>query len=190
MEQSKLPEWQGEHDAHALAIGRVVIAWNEFQEHLSWLFAQISSPDDYQLPLAAWHALDNDRAQREMLRAVAVSKFPKGSKARTEIVWLIEQANQQLSNQRNFGIHTPFEVHTELGQKPVVRATRSGNRRAQAMRDKDALKEFAIYEEQIREMTAFATGLEFVLSPNHVGVIPWPDRPQLQLHVQSRTPKE
>jgi len=98
-------------DTHALAIGRIVIAWNEFQENLGQIFASLFDRADYRSALVAWHALENDRAQREMIRAVAKLKLGSESKAFREINWLLEQANQQLSNQRNFGIHTPLIVH-------------------------------------------------------------------------------
>ena len=58
-------------DAHARAIGNVVTAWNEYQEELGQLFGGLFSRSQWKLALSAWHALENDRAQRAMLMAVA-----------------------------------------------------------------------------------------------------------------------
>jgi hypothetical protein len=183
-------------DAHALAIGRIVIAWNEFQEDLGLIFARLFHRTDYRSALAAWHALENDRAQREMLRAVAKLKLGSESKAFRETNWLLEQAHQQLSNQRNFGIHTPLIVHWDNRDNvppervfSMVPLDMFGNRRAAAMTGKDLLKEFAHYEEQIRKMSSFASLIEVNLSPRRVGPESWPERPQLQFPAPPLNPK-
>ena len=71
------PRWHAQelHDAHALAIGRLVIAWNNFQEQLAELFARLFGKERWDEALAAWQALVNDSAQRDMLVAVARSKL-------------------------------------------------------------------------------------------------------------------
>jgi hypothetical protein len=63
------------HDAHALAIGRLVVAWNGYQENLGELYATLFSRRDWALAMASWHALENDRAQRAMLLATATAKL-------------------------------------------------------------------------------------------------------------------
>jgi hypothetical protein len=77
------PKWHAQdiHDAHALAIGRIAIAWNEFQDHLGELFAILFGQRRYAHALRAWQSLENDRAQRELLRAVALENFGSKQKA-------------------------------------------------------------------------------------------------------------
>src|SRR3954470_20045175 len=77
------PKYHGQDDwdAHALAIGKIVMAWNQYQEMLGEIFAGLFGRRDWRLALAAWHALDNDRAQRSMLDAIANIKFKPTDRA-------------------------------------------------------------------------------------------------------------
>jgi hypothetical protein len=68
-------------DAHALAIGKIVMAWNEYQDHLGQMFAQMFGRRNWVLGLVAWNALENDRAQRAMLVEVTKDKYKPDSRA-------------------------------------------------------------------------------------------------------------
>src|SRR6267378_967599 len=89
---SPKPKFHGQElkDEHALAIGRIAMAWNELHEHLAEIFGFMFEESDYGLALTSWHALVNDNAQREMLRAVAEIKLGNESKAYKEINWILE----------------------------------------------------------------------------------------------------
>jgi len=114
MNDGKKYHGQEEREAHALAMGKIVMAWNEYHETLGQLFAKLFARNQYGLALTAWQALNNDRAQRTMLAEVARVKFKPGDKAGKEILWLVEKTNQMISDQRNLGIHTPLMSFTDL----------------------------------------------------------------------------
>lgn len=178
-------KWLGQEgrDAHALAVGKIVLAWNEYQETLGLLFAVLFQPkDQYALALAAWQALNNDRAQRSMLAEVARTKFKPEEKEGKEILWLVQRTDELISEQRNLGIHTPLMSLTDLEGTPrVLPQGLFGNKRAASMQGLDPFAEFAHYEEQIRKMTTYALFLQFIVSPKAkpFNDAHWPQRPQL-----------
>src|SRR5688500_17721294 len=91
---------QAHREAHAVAIGKIVMAWNEYQEHLGELFGGIFGRRYYGLALSAWHSVPSDSTQRQMLRSVVEAKL-KG-KAREELLWLLNQTDQILASQRTW----------------------------------------------------------------------------------------
>lgn len=174
-------------DDHALAIGKIAIAWNLLQEHLGALFAGLFQSGDYTLALASWHSLVNDAAQREMLRAAAEVKLGPQSKAYKEINWVLEQIKQQIANQRNTGLHMPLMFYTNISQADsrtqILPLNLFGNRRAKAMQGKDLLKEFEHYEKQIRLLNNHVLAIGSNISRQRGGhPEAWPERPQLQPH--------
>jgi hypothetical protein len=177
-------------DEHALACGRIALAWNALQETLAELYADLFERSNWKLAIASWHSLVSDAAQQEMLRSVAKEKYGKDSRAYTEINWMLERTKQHSSHQRNFGVHTPFMILRKLDQTThVLPHAHAGNRRAAALSDKDVLKEFATFEQELRKLTSFAMGLTFVLSPVRSGPESWPERPQLRSAAPSLNPK-
>jgi hypothetical protein len=63
-------------DAYVLAVGRVSGAWNYLHQTLGEFFAVVIG-GDAELVVTAWRSLENDRAQREMLRAAIKAASPK-----------------------------------------------------------------------------------------------------------------
>ena len=177
------PKWHAQevHDAHAAAIGRMAIAWNEFQESLGEIFANLFGKQRAAEALAAWHALENDRAQREMLGAVAQQKLRRRHRGYDEICWLIDTANRKLADHRNDGIHTPLMVFTDLTTDSVARILPNmmfGHMRAKKLWGKDLLKEFETYATRIRQMTTFAIAIGAkIRKPSSMRG--WPKRPTL-----------
>jgi hypothetical protein len=47
------------------------MAWNEYHELFGKIFAHLFTKSHFETSLAIWHALDNDRTQRKLLRAAA-----------------------------------------------------------------------------------------------------------------------
>jgi hypothetical protein len=157
------------HDAHALAIGRLVVAWNGYQENLGELYATLFSRRDWALAMASWHALENDRAQRAMLLATATAKLKPDSRALKEIQWLVKTTNAVISDNRNTGIHMPLMSLTELdGTHHILPDTIHGHARARKMLGKDLLKEYAHYADQIRKMNWHATIVKSNLTPKGI----------------------
>ena len=101
-------------DAYALAVGRVSVAWNYLHGALGGLFAVVIG-GDAELVLAAWRSIENDRAQREMLRAAIKAASPKRwkqtPKARADLLWVLGRADGQLSDVRNDAIHALVSLH-------------------------------------------------------------------------------
>lgn len=71
-----------EIDPVALALGKLVYSWNLFHTFLQLFFLELingGSDDPYRAltARAVWNAIPNDRMQRNMLREVALIRFPK-----------------------------------------------------------------------------------------------------------------
>ena len=178
---------QANKDAHALAIGRIVMAWNELQETLGETFAGLFDDESWTSALSAWHALESDRAQRQMLRAVAEDRLQQDGKGLSELKWLIGQIDQMISQQRNIGIHAPLMSYTNLdGVHSIMPFAMFGNRKAMALVDVNILLEYAHYEQQIRKLLTFAIAIQFNLSMDEDHPATWPERPKLT----SRAPRQ
>jgi hypothetical protein len=168
-------------DAHALAIGKIAMAWNEYHELLGDLFASLFTKSHYNTTLAIWHCLDSDRTQRKLLRTAAETYLSQriDKKGRDELLWLLNKTDTVLSQVRNVGIHAPLSdligVHNVQSLVPI---RSPGNRNAKQLEGRYVLKEYAHYEQQIRKMNEFAYGLRFKLSLGHADD-PWPERPRI-----------
>jgi hypothetical protein len=175
------PELHGQkkRDAHALAIGRIAMAWNEYNAILSEIFSDLFSNKNWRMALTAWNSIPSDKTQREVLREVAACKLKEDSPELRELKWLLDATNQIVAAQRNIGIHTNLWSFTDRdGNHEVIPVAH--NRRAQkALENTEVLKEYAHYEQQIRKMLVFAVGIQFVLSPRRKGRKVWPTRPTL-----------
>lgn len=174
-------EYERITSAHERAIGKIVIAWNEYQAMLAQLFGKLFGRTGWSLALAAWHALDNDRAQRNMLRVVARAKLKPNNPLLAEIEWLINASNH-IADQRNIGIHMPLMRYTDLdGNFQVLPLAMFGDQKAAKMTGRDLLKEYAHYEHQIRKMLLYAVAIDFALTPkkHRQGSAALPERPKL-----------
>jgi hypothetical protein len=75
---------QEERDKHALAVGKIVLAWSEFQEVLGELYAGLFGKDGRVKALSEWQALKSDRSSancfaRSRPRNWLLMKKPKKS---------------------------------------------------------------------------------------------------------------
>jgi hypothetical protein len=100
-------------DAYAVAVGRVSVVWNHLHQTLGWLFAVIIGGDG-DLVLAAWRSIENDGAQREMLRAAINAASPKRweqtPKAPADLLWVLGRADT-LRDIRNDAAHALVSLH-------------------------------------------------------------------------------
>ncbi|MCK1639112.1 hypothetical protein IVA95_16245 [Bradyrhizobium sp. 157] len=172
---------QDERDAHALAVGKIALAWNEFHETLGELFARLFVKHHHATALAIWHCLDSDRTQRRLLRAMAETQLQWNKKGLEELIWLLNQTDRILSEQRNVGVHAPLMSFTETdGTHKMLPLSMYGNRNAAKIEGRDILSEYAHYEKQIRQMGTFAFALSFKLTDaKHNPDDDWPPRPKL-----------
>jgi hypothetical protein len=174
--------WYFERDAHALAVGKIVLAWNEFHEMLGEIFANLLGATHWEQGLVTWHALESDRAQRKMLRAMAQKQLKPKSKALEEIKWLLNQTDSLISKQRNIGVHAPIVVVGDRdGTTQLLPMAFLGNRHARQLLGKDILLEYAHYEAQLQKMLTFALIINNNVSPIRGGSAAWPPRPTLSI---------
>ena len=165
-------------DAHALYIGKVVIAWNWAHESLAHIFANIVSPESRDIGLAAWHAVLNDRSQRAMLEAAAKIRPGESTKFFKDLQWCLNHLTP-LEIDRNNVLHSPysltFDGTTGIKFSPLWF---TGNRRALGLKDKDLEIELKSLEERISLLTNFALHLGVHMNgPEDVPT--WPGRPRL-----------
>jgi hypothetical protein len=171
-------------EAHERAIGKIVIAWNEYQTQLGDVFGKLFGQKQWSLALAAWHVLENERAQRAMLAAVARAKLKATDPLRGELLWLLASTDGMISEQRNTGVHMPLMRYwDENGNFHILPLTTHDNKRAAKMTGRNLLTEFGHYERQIREMRGYAMAISFALTPKgrRRGSAKMPNRPQLHL---------
>ncbi len=166
-------------EAHALAIGKIAMAWNEYHELLGNLFASLFTKSHYTTTLAIWHCLDNDRTQRKLLHAAAETYLHFNKRGLEELLWLLNKTDTLLSQQRNIGIHAPLNALMEIdGTQTLLPVPGPGNRNAKQLDGLNVLKEYAHYEQQIKKMKDFAFGIRFKLTLGKGTDDPWPDRPK------------
>lgn len=174
-------------EPYANAVGKVAHSWNALQEELAYLFSCVTEMDD-SMSRAIWYSTQNDRAQREMLRAalsVRAEFWEHPQQVAKDIVWLIDRANA-LADQRNDAIHAPCSIMLGDDGFEVTPAYFYGNPRAQKLRDKDLLEEFAWCEASAEALTLYAKYAATVLSRGHGA---WPERPLMPTRGQTQTRK-
>jgi hypothetical protein len=100
---------------YALVVGRLSHAWNDLHLKLGELFASLIGADDEEVALAVWYSTENDRAQRNMLRATVEASRPdrwkETPKAPEEVKWVLDRVDNQLADARNNAIHAPCALY-------------------------------------------------------------------------------
>ena len=188
MSAGEKPKFYGQElrDAHALAIGKIVMAWNEYHETLGEIYAEICGRDKWSASLDDWHSVRNDVGQRSKLLKAAESGLQANAHALEAINWIIETTDEILREQRNIGVHMPLMSFTdEKGTHQILPLTVFGNPRALNMVGRDLLEDYAHFERQIRAMFGYAMAIQFNLSPVRQGPEQWPDKPTLSASPQS-----
>lgn len=169
---------QENKDAIALAIGKIVMAWNEFHETLAETYAIICGKDKWQQSLDEWQSIRNDHEQRVMLLEAAKANLT--GRALEETIWVVENTKTLIANQRNIGVHTPIMSFTdEDGVHQMLPLAFWGNKRAFSMIGRDLLGEYEHFRSQIAKMSSFAGSIRYNVSPVRQGPEAWPERPTL-----------
>jgi len=169
-------------EAYALALGQVAYTWNYLQDELGQLFVVVTGMDD-RTALSVWYSSDNDRVQRNMLKAAILASnkdrwLPRFQTARDDMLWLVHQANA-LSDQRNNAIHAPTTMVTmHAGREMVasISAYINGHPRARRLWGKRLLTEFSWCAQTADTLSAFTRQATQALRNE---LMPWPDRPAL-----------
>jgi hypothetical protein len=164
-------------EEYALALGKVAHAWNYLQEKLGELFCVVTGRQDEQIASAIWYSITSDRGQRGMLRAAieAPGERFKHPKAKDDILWLIKKANHY-SELRNDAVHAPCSITIGTRKFEIIASYFNGHPRAENLKGKDILREFALYEALAETFSTFTQQVKSaILSPEK----PWPDKPHL-----------
>jgi hypothetical protein len=176
---------------YALAIGQMALAWNDLQERLSLLFDQVLGMPGHNASLKIWHSTTQDRAAREMLKAILdevplrwLRGFPN---AQDDIEWVLAKT-ENLENERNNIIHAPliFVGHPpNAGQLPnplyppkVVPQWFLGHKRAKNLLEKDILVTYRRCRDTALILRDFVVDITFALGQRSAPP-PWPKRPSL-----------
>ena len=101
-------------ELHALAIGRLALAWNDLHERLAEMFWALLGGAHPDRPMSVWNSANFDRARREMLKAAALTYGPRGkddsTKFADDIKWLLDRTDE-FENIRNDAVHSPLLLH-------------------------------------------------------------------------------
>lgn len=176
------------YEPYVSALGRVAQSWNALQEALAFLFSCVTEMDD-SLARGIWYSTQNDRAQREMLRAainVRADIWDQPKRAAADLLWLINQANS-VADQRNDAIHAPCSIM--IGEKglEVTPVYFYGNPRALKLQGKNLLEEFSWCEASADVLAIYAKYAATALSPHSSE--PWPEKPLMPTRGQTQTRK-
>jgi len=187
-------EWDKAFRPYALEIGFLLREWNQLQERLGSLFASLVCHSNHDLGRAIWHAIPNDRFQRNMLRELASFMFnpehsiheggvknPNASKFATalwaDILWLVDSADK-LGPRRDAAAHSPVAFLVgdpgEFVAKDIF-----GNPLAKSLKRANLLKEFRVYRERAAALHKHAVTIARVVDLFWKGtqLQPLPDRP-------------
>jgi hypothetical protein len=171
---------------YVIAIGQLVLAWNDFHEKLGMLFCVTMGGEWVTRWAAIWHSAGFDRPKRKMLEGAARSA-PKTQNETyprmvEDIAWILSEADK-LEEARNNAVHSPLLL---LGDSPLVEAAGMvghvipdmifGNPRARKMAKKDLLTEFRWCRDATLVLRDFCVLLERAIA---TGGLSWPDRPRL-----------
>jgi len=165
-------------------VGQVAFYWNELHEALGELFALIVTSDRV-VGMAVWYSTQNDRGQREMLRAALdvtpVDRWPRFPRAIPDITEVLDKT-QSLSDRRNDALHTPFSMTISSPREPgkphiaMAPSTHLGNPRAKKLRGKDLIAEFEFYARTAKALSEFVGAAIVALTSSDQ---PWPDKPRM-----------
>ena len=160
---------------YAIAIGQIALAWNELHEILAVLFSHMIDTKLDNQPLAMWHVLKSDRAQRDLLLAAAkcITRETIPPEFLEDVTWLCGRADV-VEEARNNALHAPLWVYQKSGTKTVLPITGLGHTRAKKLLAKNLLGEFRWCRHAAIVLGDFALDLIDGVADHR---LPWPDRP-------------
>lgn len=174
-------EMRSAFDDYALALGKVIHAWNYLLEQLAHLFVVVVGDAEREILLQIWHVPDNDRVRIDMLEAAAKASssgrwLPRLPTVRDDLIWLAAEA-KDLINARNDATHGLATLSigadgTTMGAHPLTKHKRAANLAKRG----DLLVEFDRLERWAEGMSIFTQKAETALYPGES--YPWPERPR------------
>jgi hypothetical protein len=162
---------------YAVALGQLALAWNDLHLSLGMLFCTAMGGGFVNPALAIWNTIKSDRAQRDILLAVAKASLMNGGhqKFAEEIEWICKNADA-LEDTRNDALHSPLWGAPRGPRAAVVSpAVGLGHVRANKLLGKNLLAEFRRCRECSIVLRDYATKLDFAICQGR----PIPARPKL-----------
>jgi len=173
---------------YVAALGQLALAWNGLHEILSILFCNVMGGGAANQPLAIWHALKVDRAQRDILLA-ALNSHTRGAypvNFERDIQWICSRADV-LEDIRNDALHSPlWAQEQDPGNIVVAPLVALGHVRAQKLLNKDLLAEFRWCRDAAVLLADFAFRVDRSLADY---MTPWPQRPSWPARPQTNASK-
>lgn len=179
---------------YVIAIGQLILAWNDLHERLATLFAQAMVDAKARQTLAVWHKTRADMAKRKLLNAAIEnlddSELKNRPKVAQEIAWILKKADE-LEGLRDDSAHGPlhalpasiFDWDNILAAGNILSLTvrpniAFGNPRALRLNKSAAnlLRDFRYAKERILILRDYAIAIDTAWLNMHM---PWPDRPAL-----------
>lgn len=162
------------------AIGKLVREWATLHDDLGKLFAATMGmyPETMPVKLAAWQSQVNDRAQREMLRASALSLLEWGPNemkpALEEVDWLLSRC-ESVAEGRNNIVHASYTLSWLPAGPEIASNDFFGNKRAKKLVGKDLIDVTTKCSSNCRSLYMFCRNLTNSL----VAGMALPARPKL-----------
>jgi hypothetical protein len=193
---------ENEFEPYVIAIGQLLLAWNDLHERLASLFVSALGGGWVNRPLALWHAVRADGGKRNMLKTALAElsdseKGQAGDKLVEEIQWILDHA-QKLEDIRDDAAHTPLYRYPPVSSKnKLAKLIKTGvfpedtlsHPRARKIisKNKDLLVEFEYARERIIVLRDYALAIDLAWG---IESLPWPDRPKLPERKPSRTKQQ
>ena len=120
------PKFYGQEvrDQHALAIGRIAMAWNELHEVLAEIFGYLFNENDYGLALTAWHSLASDAAVKRHPELPPLGHEelhpPSGSRCRLKVGSAADGTEGGGADRRAVSGGRLDEAALSLGAEPIA----------------------------------------------------------------------
>lgn len=165
----------------ATAVGEMTLAWNDLHEMLKGVFWQALGVNNGVFAYAVWYSGKSDRAQRDMLRALATTPALGNrltSRTKAEVLWVLNRTDS-LEDLRNDVIHSPFI----LAGSEVHSSWHEGHKRAGKLSGKDVLGDVRKFYEAVVMLRDYAWHVYRVITGSHDTL---PERPRLPIYPDSR----
>jgi hypothetical protein len=142
------------------------------------LYAEIGGRDKWQQSLNEWHSIRVDLTQRRKLLKAAKASLT--GRAAEETIWVVENTDTLVANQRNIGVHMPLMSFTDQdGVHKMLPLILFANGRTVDMVGRDLLGEYEHFRSQIAKMCTFTFSIRHNISPVRQGPEVWLERPEL-----------